>query len=285
LHFKAALAFFVLTAFVPSIARAVDTIPFTEVNGVQIQVQASVDGGPPVPMIVDLGAGVDVLSTALGRRTVVVQGKYVSLRLNGERVDLPVGTVVSFAIGSVSVAAPHVGIWSGLDGTGIDGLISATAFRDIATTFDFRSRQIIIEDAETFPERKRNATRIPLLLQDDLGIALGIFARFDLGNGKSGLCEIDTGSQGIMIDKSLAPSLGVNLNDPGLQHVRSATGDQVKARVSAISLQGFPETRLVQPSVTFANLIYDCNVGNAFWANRIFTLDLPNRVMYFGLSS
>jgi hypothetical protein len=89
LHFKAALAFFVLTAFVPAIARAVDTIPFTEVNGGQIQVQASVDGGPPVPMIVDLGAGVDVLSTALGRRTVVVQGKYVSLRLNSSGSTFP----------------------------------------------------------------------------------------------------------------------------------------------------------------------------------------------------
>ena len=270
----------ITACMLPRAALAVDTIPFTEVKGGLIQVQGSVDGEPAVPMLIDLGAGVDVLSTALGRRLVLVKGKYVSLRLTGERVDLPVGTVVTLAIGGIRVDAPNVGVWNGLDGTGIEGLISATAFRNIAATFDFRNHQVIIEDAQTFPERKRTAIRVPLVLQDDLGIALGLFARFDFGNGKTGLCEIDTGTQGITIDKGLAASLGVNLNAPGLQHVSSPTGDQVKARISAISLDGAPETRIVQPSVTFANLIYDCNVGNAFWQNRIFTLDLPNHYLY-----
>jgi predicted aspartyl protease len=274
-----------MTAILPRAARAVDTIPFTEVKGGLIQVQGSVDGEPAVPMLIDLGAGVDVLSTALGRRLVNVKGKYVSLRLSGERVDLPLGTVVTLALGGVNIEAPNVGVWSGLDGTGIEGLISATAFRNIATTFDFRNHQVIIEDAQTFPERKRTAVKVPLLLQDDLGIALGLFARFDFGNGKTGLCEIDTGSQGIMIDKALAASLGVNLNDRGLQHVSSPTGDQIKARISAISLDGVPETMIAQPNVTFANLIYDCNVGNAFWTNRIFTLDLPNRALWLSTAS
>lgn len=269
----------------PRAAVAVDTIPFTEVNGGLIEVQSSVDGQPPVPMLVDLGAGVDVLSTALGRRYVLVNGKYVSLRLSGERVDLPIGTVVTLALGGVRVEAPHIGIWSGLDGTGVDGLISATAFRNVATTFDFRDHKIVIEDAQTFPDRKRTAARVPLFLQDDFGISLGVFARFDFGNGKSGLCEIDTGSQGIMIDKSLAPSLGIDLNDRRYEHEHSPTGDRVKARISTIALDGDPDTVINQPAVTFANLIYDCNVGNAFWAGKSFTLDLPNRVFYVSTSS
>ena len=45
---------------------AVESIPFTEVNGGQIQVQGSVDGKPAVPMLIDLGAGVNVLSAAYG---------------------------------------------------------------------------------------------------------------------------------------------------------------------------------------------------------------------------
>ena len=193
----------------PGTALAIDTIPFTPVNGL-IQVQGSVDGGAPVPMLVNLGAGIDVLSTNVGRRFVRVNGKYVSLRLSGERVDLPIGNVDSLTIGGVSLQAPHVGIWSGLDGTGADGLISATAFRNITTTFDFRTQKVIIEDAETFPERIRIATRIPLILQDDLGIALGVFARFDFGGGKIGLCEIDTGSPGITIDKTFAAANGLD---------------------------------------------------------------------------
>jgi hypothetical protein len=255
----------------PLAARAVDTIPFTEIKGGLLQVQGSVDGQPPVPMLIDLGAGVDVLSTALGRNLVIVNGKYVSLRLTGERVDLPLGTVVSLAIGGVNISAPHVGIWSGLDGTGIDGLISATAFRNIATTFDFRNHQIIIEDAQTFADRARGGIKVPLILQDDLGIALGIFARFDFGGGRTGLCEIDTGKQGITIDKSLATSLGVNPNAGTV-------------KLPSISLEGVPQTAVAQPTVTFANLIYDCNVGNSFWEGRSFTLDLPNRVFYVATS-
>ncbi|HXO17160.1 MAG TPA: hypothetical protein VN909_03240, partial [Candidatus Dormibacteraeota bacterium] len=184
-------------------AFAVETIPFTDVKG-GLQVQGSVDGQGPFPMLVDLGAGVDVLSTALGRRYVLVNGKYVSLRLTGERVDLPIGKVLTMAMNGVPIDAPRVGIWKGLDGTGIDGLISATTFRNITTTFDYHNHAIVIEDAQTFPERVRPETRVPLILQDDLGIALGLFARFDFGGGKIGLCEIDTGSPGITIDKTFA---------------------------------------------------------------------------------
>ena len=248
-------------------AAAVETIPFTEVNGGQIQVQGSVDGQAPVPMLVNLGAGVDVLSSDLGRRYVAINGKYVSLRLTGERVDQPIGKALALAMGGVAVEAPYVGIWRGLDGTGIDGFIAATAFRTITATFDFRNRQIVIEDAQTFPERIRPQTKIPVVLQDDLGISLAIFARFDFGSGKTGLCEIDTGSQGITIDKTFASSIGLDTS--------RATG-----RLSGLAIAGAPETRVVAPEVRYSDLVYDCDIGNSFWAGRTFTLDLPDHFMY-----
>lgn len=257
----------------PRLACAVETIPFTSVNGGLIQVQGSVDGQAPVPMLVNLGAGVDVLSSELGRRYVSINGKYVSLRLTGERVDLPIGKVVTLAIGSVNVEAPHVGVWSGLDGTGVSGLIAATAFRNIASTFDFRNNTIVIEDAQSFPERIRPQVRIPLILQDDLGIALALFARFDFGGGKTGLCEIDTGSQGITLDKTFAQSQGLE------------RGGGASGVIPSIAIAGAPQTTIPAPTVKFADLIYDCDVGNSFWAGRTFTLDLPNRFMYVSTSS
>jgi len=260
-----------LLCAVPPPARAVDTVPFTDAKGL-VQVQGSVDGQAPVPMLVDLGAGVDVLSTAAGRRYVLVNGKYVSLRLTGERVDLPIGKVLTLTVGGVRLDAPHVGIWSGLDGSGVDGLIAATAFRNITTTFDFFNHNIIIEDAQTFPERVRTETRVPLVLQDDLGIALGIFARFDFGNGKVGLCEIDTGSAGITIDKTFAASQGLN------------PGGVSKGSLASVAMVGAPQTQIDRPDVSFGDLIYDCNVGNAFWAGRSFTLDLPNHWIYLPVS-
>jgi len=256
-----------LAGAIPTPALAVETIPFTPVNGGLIQVQGSIDGQQPVTMLVNLGAGLEILSTDLGRRFVAINGKYVSLRLTGERVDLPIGKVVSFDVGSVAIDAPHVGIWKGLDGTGIDGLIGATAFRTIATTFDFHNNQIVIEDAQSFPDRIRPAIRVPLVLQDDLGIALAVFARFDFGNGKTGLCEIDTGSQGITLDKTFASAIGL---DPSAS----------TTRLASIGLHGAPATAVTGPAVRFADLIYDCDVGNSFWAGRTFTLDLPNRFVY-----
>lgn len=262
-----ALALAFAMGALPLRAAAVDTLPFTDANGT-IQVQASVDGGVPVPMLVNTGAGVDVLSSALGQRYVVVGGKYVSLRLSGERVDLPLGVVQSLSIGSVHLEAPHVGIWKGLDGTTIAGFISATAFRNVTVTFDFLQHQIIIEDAQTFPDRVRMATRVPAVLQDDLGIALGVFARFDFGGGKTGLCEIDTGAPGITLDKTFADSIGVTPDAGGT------------ARLNSIALAGQPRTAIAQPAVKVGDLIYDCDVGNAFWAGRSFTLDLPNHWIY-----
>ncbi len=253
-----------LACLFPRAALAVDHIAFTTGPDGSVEVQASVDGQPPVPMLVDLGAGIDVFSTPIGNRDVLVNGKYVTLRLNGQRVDLPFGNIVSLTLDGVTVEAPHVGIWKGLDAEPFDGLISATAFRNEATTFDFRNHEIVIEDAMTFPDRRRTALRIPLTLQDDLGVSLELFAVFDFGNGKTGLCEIDTGSQHILVDRSFAGRLGIT-------------------SVSSLALAGAPQTAVARPNVAFADLIYDCSVGNDFWTRRAFTLDLPNRAMYVAL--
>ena len=240
-------------------ALAVDSIPFTEVNGGQIQVQGSVDGKPAVPMLVDLGAGVNVLSAAYGGPLVFGPvSKYTTFRLKGERLDLTMRQVVSLSLAGVSVDDLNVGVWKGLDGTGENGLISAMSFRNNATTFDFKAHQIIIEDAQTMAERKRTGMRVPIVLVDDRSIGLSIFAQFDFGNGKTGICQIDTGSPGITLDEHYGTS------------------------IPSIALTAAPTTKIASPDVKFADLIYDCNIGNSFWKNRIFTLDIPNRMMYIG---
>jgi hypothetical protein len=242
-----------------SAAMAVESIPFTEVKGGLIGVQGSVDGKPPVPMLVDLGAGVNVLSASYGGPLVYGPvNKYTTLRLKGERLDLQMRSVVSLSLGDVPIDDLHVGVWRGLDGSGIDGLISAMSFRNIATTFDFKTHQIIVEDAPSFAERKRNAVRVPIVLVDDRGIGLAIFAQFDFGNGQTGLCQIDTGSPGITLDAHYGAS------------------------IPSIGLADAPSTKIANPAVSFADLIYDCNVGNSFWKNRVFTLDIPERAIYVG---
>jgi hypothetical protein len=274
----AALAASMLLLMTPGVANALERVPFTD-NGGSIKVQGTVNG-QPVPMVVDLGAGVNILSQSVGLRAVTVTGKYVTLGLTGQRVDLPIGTVVSIALGEFRVDSRIVGIWKGLDGTGVDGIVSAAAFRNVTTTFDYPGHELLVEDAVTFADRKRFATRVPLVLQDELGIALGVFARFDFGNGQTGLCAIDTATSGISIDKRFAAKLGVNLSDPGLKPAPTPLGEGVNASIPSLALIGAPETRVERPNVVFEDLVNDCNVGNAFWDGKIFTLDIPQHVMY-----
>lgn len=264
--------------WIPSGARALERVPFAFDDGT-IVVQGTVNG-KAVPMRVDLGAGLDVFSQSLGVRSVNVTGKYVTLTLNGQRVDLPTGSVVSVALGQFTVPSDQIGIWSGLDSSGVDALVSASAFRDVTATFDLRNHELLIEDAVTFADRKRFASRVPLFLQDELGISLIPFARFDFGNGQSGMCVIDTGTPGIMIDRRFAAKLGVNLSDPSLKRVHTPLGEGVGATIGSLALADAPDSVLRRPNVVFEDLVYDCNVGNDFWANKIFTLDIPHRVMY-----
>jgi len=248
-------AAFALT-LLPHAARAEETIPFADEGGL-ISVQTSVDREPPVAMLVDLGAGINIVSEGLAH-LVPLSGKYTTLRLTGERLDLPTGKVVSLSAAGVPFADTTVGVWKGLTAArGVDGLISATAFRNTATTFDFHNRQIIIEDAVSFADRRRTESFVPLVLQDDLNTALALFARFDFGNLRSGLCEIDTGAKGIVLDD-----------------VFKSGG------VPSLTLIGAPQTKIAGPNVTYANLIYDCIVGNDFWGGRTFTLDISNRALY-----
>ncbi len=268
----------VLACSLPHAARALETVPFAFDDGT-IRVQGTVNGRP-YPMRIDLGAGIDVLSQSVGSRNVNVTSKFVTLNLTGQRVDLPVGNVVSMALGQFTVNSKKVGIWGGLDGSGIDGLISASAFRDVTATFDFRQKQLLIEDAVSLPQRKQFADRVSLTLQDELDTSLGVFATFDFGNGQTGLCAITTGTRDIMIDRRFAAKLGVNLADPGLKHVRTPLGEGIAATIGSLSLLDDHRSAMQHVPVVFEDLVYDCNVGNDFWADKIFTLDIPQRMMY-----
>ena len=257
----AVAAAFAAAALLPVAAGAVESVPFSDVAGGLVGVQASIDGKPPVPMLVDLGAGVDVLSARVANGTVFNEtSHYTRLRMTGERLDLRMGTVVSIALGDFRLDDLRVGVWKGLDGTGTDGLISAAAFRNVATTFDFRNRQIVFEDQQSFAERRRLGSYVPLVLQDDRAIGLGLFAWFDFGGGRKGLCQIDTGSNDITISKNFAAELG--------------------GSVASIALVDAPKFSMSAPQFKTADLIYDCDVGNQFWSNRSFTIDIPNRALY-----
>lgn len=273
----AALAGVSLLASAPS---SPTRVPFEPADGL-ISVAASI-GGSNVRMLVDLGAGFDIVSGKVARRVGLdPTGRYTGWRMQGDRVDVPTGTLPAISIGSFTVDRPIVGVWEGLDGSGLDGLISALDFRKSPVTFDYARDELTFETPDSLAKREAAAVTVPLALRDDRGLALELFARFDFGRGVSGLCVIDTGSQGIFLDTRFAKRLGINLDDPNHKRTRSGRHERVRAEIPEFRLTGDTAARDAAPrAAIFTELVYDCNVGNEFWKDRWFTLDIPNRVLY-----
>lgn len=264
--FRAALVACSAALCVTAPAPAATSVPFTVKEGM-VLVMASLDGAPEQPMLVDLGAGLAVLASSAAKQTAFSPvGVFTASRMRGDQVRSPIGTISSIAIGPIVDRNPIVSSWSGLDGHGIAGLLSAVQFRSLPVTFDFVNHLLVFEDAASLASRSAISSRTPLALLDDRGLALTLFARFDFGSGHSGLCEIDTGSQGFYLDQHFAHELGL---DPATQ----------RAVLPSLSLTG-TSAAVTNAKVRFEKLIYDCNIGNDFWAGRVFTIDIPNRVLY-----
>lgn len=276
---KKQLALFAIASLMPLTAAAQTVVPFTLTDGL-VTVKATASQRP-LTMIVDLGAGLDVLAAKTAKTLgVVATRRYTNWRMEGERVDGDIGTLPALSLGTLQIPAAPAIIWNGLDGSGIDGLISATGFRSQPVTFDYVTQQLILEDHTSFVQRTRSAAKVAIELADDRDISLGIFAWFDFGRGQRGLCEIDTGSQGFFLDRRFAAKLGVNLDDPQLKRERGFAGERIVATIPQLALAGVPSSAIAAPKTLFTNLIYDCNVGNEFWRGRAFTLDIPNRALY-----
>ncbi|MFZ1017232.1 MAG: aspartyl protease family protein [Candidatus Cybelea sp.] len=277
----AAIAFATASLMTHAAAAAPAVVPFTLTDGL-VTVKATAND-QALTMIVDLGAGVDVLSAKAAKALgVVATRRYTNWRMEGERVDGDIGMLPALSVGTLHIPGAPAIIWNGLDGSGVDGLISATAFRNQPVTFDYTAQQLILENQPSFVQRTRSAAKVMVELADDRDISLGIFAWFDFGRGQRGLCEIDTGSQGYFLDRRFAAKLGVNLDDPQLKRVKGPAGDRVVATIPQVALAGVPTSAISAPKAVFTDLIYDCNIGNEFWHGRAFTLDIPNRALYLG---
>lgn len=262
-----------------------ERIPFTLVHGDLIQVEVTLPGPVTVPMLVDLGAGMNVLSSGTARQ---IGFKATSMAHDfdpsGHRFDIPTGVVASVSVGPLVLPAPTFAVWSELDQFGVAGLISATAFRNAAVTFDFQRHELVVEDPRSLGERIRTSVRVPIELLDDRDVRLTPFARFDFGKANA-LCEIDTGTDAIFIDRTFAAESGMKLDVTDGAEVASASGPWQRAVVVSLALQGDASTQELAAHVGVKDLAFDCVVGNAFWSAGVFTLDFPNRALYVNVAN
>lgn len=256
-------------------------VPFTLNEGL-VFIEATLGDSTPLNVILDTGGGLDVLSPRLVQR---VSGKAMGVvtghRMTGERLDIDLWVVPSLKVGALTRTNAVVGTWAALDNFGLDGIVSLDGFRNHPFTIDFGANTVTFESSGSLARRRANGRVSQLQLDDLRGRAVTAFAEFELG-GKSGQCELDTGSQATRANTRYLTALGIDTSNAEVSRrtyttAAGGTESQYVATVSRVSLASAPEVSASDVRVIFSDIIYDCVIGTDFWRDRTLTLDIGGR--------
>ena len=248
----------------------------------RMSITATVQGHEGKFML-DMGAGAEMVSTRFAANLKLSpSGYFTGYRMTGQRVEGQRFSGAPVAIGVLN-SARDIGVSDHLDQDPIDGLISARVFENTPVTLDFAGKEVVVETPATLRQRSTNGRAVPLKLSDDRGMRLDLFAEFNLGNGQTGLCEVDTGFFGIVINKRYMEALKIAPDTAGVEKIEFSPGfSTYKTHLPVISLVAAPDEKLENPLVNFGDFVYDCVVGMRFWKSRTVTLDIPSRQLIVG---
>jgi Aspartyl protease len=187
---------------------------------------------------------------------------------------------------TVPVRVGDVEIRFGLD-TGIGlNLISAALAEQVGCQPDgstFTGRRM---SGQEVAQRAQHGTGVPVQVEHDhcsTDLVLGI----DLPGGRAISAEVDTGSDALVLDVTLAGEAGVDLAAPGTRVYESTdeTGYKFTRYFATVcgevSLTAAPEFRVTGPEALFQKIIYDGLIGDQFLRNFVTTYDLAGSRMIF----
>jgi predicted aspartyl protease len=241
--------------------------------------------------ILDTGIGLNLISEALAARIGCQPdgSAFTGQRMSGQPVTIPLGTLSSLDIGEHVSGDVRVGIFdmhamAGLEQ--VEGFLSLTRFRSLPMTIDYSAGLVILEDQASLSRRARRGTSVPVQVDDD-SCSTRLLLPLELPSGRVITVEVDTGSEGVILDESLAADVGVDLHDQSIR-VREGTDETGHhyARYFAtasgdISVVGAPHCRVTAPGVMFQKIIYDGLVGDGFLRGFTTTYDVANERMIF----
>jgi hypothetical protein len=288
---KAAILAFAL-ALAPAVsARAATTIPLIDLGDGHFGANVSVGGTAPQLFAIDTGAGANYASAALASALDLQPiGTYDYVTFSGRHFQTPIVALPKVSIGGVTFPGGDAIRFDGFDRGGVPSLLTSPFFANVPVTFDLGKHTMILEDAASLAERARTATRIPLALKRDGSIFLLPLVDVDFGSGQHGHCIIDTGSGGTLLNARYLPAFGLKTSDPNVKsYVANEPSGKIRlsfARIPQVALHSAP-TMSAAPNVGFEEApdgTDDCQLGNDFWAGKIFTLDLAHEALYVSLS-
>lgn len=245
-------------------------------------VPATLGSSLPVKLILDTGAGVDVLApSVIAKLNGRPAGQFTAFRMTGERLEISLFVIPRLAVGPLVKKDALVGSWDLLDTMHLDGIIAANDLREQPFTLDFAAKEMTFETPQSLAKRRAEGKVSPLQLDEQRGIALDLFSSFLLG-GQTGQCEIDTGSPGTEVNLRFMAPLEIDKDGPEVKkrEFRNATGameTRYETNLPEIALASAPEIKVVNPRVSFSTIIYDCVAGLNFWAGKTLTVDIPGR--------
>src|SRR5581483_2369933 len=257
-------------------------IPFTTTPDGFVLLPATVGGNIPVHLILDTGAGFDVLAQSLvDRQHLTPTSQFTGFVFSGDRIDVSLFNVSTVALSSFERQNVTVAGLALLDQVHQDGIVSMSAFRHQPITIDFVNKVVVLETPTSLAARRKAGTAVPIQLDDDRGIALDMYARFLLGSDTA-QCIIDTGSPSATISLRYLVALGVDTADTAVhkhrtQNAAGAMLTRYGTNIARLSLLAPKSVTAELPRVSFANIIYDCAVGVDFWAGKVVTFDIAGR--------
>ena len=241
--------------------------------------------------ILDTGIGPNLISESLAARVGCQPDgtTFTGHRMSGQAVTIPLGTLTSLDLGGHTARQLTVGIFdmhamAGLEG--VEGFLSLTYFRTVPLTIDYAAGLLILEDEKSLALRAERGTCVPVHVDRD-GCSTDVLLGIDLPSGRSVTVEVDTGSDGVVLDVSLASDVSIDLQHQSIRRHEGTdeTGHEFARYYGTISgdisVTGANQYRVTGPDVMFQKIIFDGLVGDSFLRNFTTTYDLENKRMIF----
>lgn len=202
----------------PALAAATAvSVPFTTNADGMVVLPAMLGGERPIHVVLDTGAGLDVLAPSLieaahGKHA----GQFTGFRMFGDRLSLPLFVIPELTVGPLRKTEVVISSWDVLDQVHDDGIIAVRDLRSQPLTIDCPGKVVVFETERSLAERRKQGNAASLALDDQRDVALDLFARFLIGD-QPALCLIDTGSPGTTISTRFMVPLGVDPASPDVK--------------------------------------------------------------------
>ncbi|GAA4470966.1 hypothetical protein GCM10023189_60650 [Nibrella saemangeumensis] len=269
-------------------AQPLPGIPLTVTNSGHLEIEATV-GGVKGKFLLDTGAGMHVFSKSFFDKIASgtsFAGRYTGFRASGEPLWGQHYHIPEVVIGPVKETGAVGGYTTALDGMGIDGIISLTAFRNQPFTLDYASKQVVFETAASLSQRAKTGKTWPVTIRSDRDKILEIFANVQVNDTTVLETLLDTGGgHYVRVDARLMPNLGVSKSDETVRKNQRESpftkGFTETAYITPVNVSfrpaGITDVALVSPRVIFGEpLIYDAVMG-LNWLGKQVTIDVPGK--------